>query len=90
MAESMLRILLRRALAGQHPRDAEELMEWLAATVRGWNADPTPFEWAGKRAQRRRRASERRHALGGSGACTRRPIPRRRRTRHFYGSVHAN
>jgi hypothetical protein len=90
MAESMLRILVRRALAGQHPQDAEQLMEWLAATARGWNADPTPFEWGGQRAQRRQRARERRHSLGGSGACTQRALPRRDRAAHGYGHFHAN
>jgi transposase len=74
MAESLLRILGRRALAGQHPQSAAEVMEWLAATVRGWNAAPTPFEWGGKRAERRQRARERRHRLGGSGAYARRPL----------------
>jgi hypothetical protein len=49
------------------------------AATRGWNQNPTPFVWGGKRAQWRRCARERRlHALGGSGACTRwRPIRRR-------------
>lgn len=79
MTESVQRILVWRALAGQHPQSAEEVMAWLAATVRGWNAAPTPFVWGGKRAQRRQRARERRHALGGSGGYTRRPIRRQRR-----------
>ena len=81
MAESVQRILVRRALDGQHPRGAPELMAWLGATVRGWNAAPTPFAWGGKRRQRRWRARQRRHrqhALGGSGALTHRPVPRRR------------
>lgn len=76
LAEAVQRILVRRALAGQHPTDAHELMDWLAATVRGWNADPTPFGWAGKRAARRRRAHQRRHPLGGSAGYTRRPLHR--------------
>jgi transposase len=76
MAESLLRIVSRRALTGQHPQNGAELMEWLGATVRGWNAAPTRFEWGGKRAERRRRARERRHKLGGSGAWSRRPVPR--------------
>lgn len=76
MAESIQRIVVRRALAGQHPESTEDLKDWLSATVRGWNAVPTPFEWGGKRAARRRRAWARRHALGGSGGCTRRPICR--------------
>jgi hypothetical protein len=33
------------------------------------NQEPTPFEWGGKRAQRRLRSHQRRHTLGGSGAC---------------------
>ncbi len=77
MAESVQRILSRRALAGQHPQNAQEVMAWLAATVAGWNAVPTPFIWGGKRQQRRWRARQRRHALGGSGALTARPITRR-------------
>lgn len=76
MAESIQRILVRRALSGQHPESAEELMSRLEATVKGWNRAPTPFEWGGKRAARRQRARERRHRQGGSGAYTRRRIPR--------------
>ena len=80
MTESIQRILVRRALEGQHPKQPEEIIEWLEATARGWNRDPTPFEWGGRRAARRERArKKRRHALGGSGACSRHPI--RRRTR---------
>ena len=82
LAESVQRILVRRALDGQHPQTAREVMAWLAAAVAGWNADPTPFVWGGKRAARRQRARERRHALGGSGGYTRRPIPRTRRPRY--------
>lgn len=78
MAESIQRIIVSRALNGQHPQSAAQVMAWLDATVRGWNADPTPFAWGGKRAARRARARTRRHALGGSGACTRRPIRRSR------------
>ncbi|MGH6691459.1 MAG: transposase [Gammaproteobacteria bacterium] len=76
LAESIQRIVVRRALTGQHPKTTEDLKDWLAATVRGWNTAPTPFEWGGKRAARRQRAHARRHALGGSGGCTRRPICR--------------
>ena len=90
MAESVQRILARRALDGQHPTSAEQVMGWLAAAVRGWNAAPTPFTWGGKRHQRRQRARQRRHArqavhpLGGSGAVTHRPLPRRRHRRSPY------
>ena len=71
MAESVQRILKRRALDGQHPRTPEEIIEGLEAAARGWNAAPTPFVWGGERRARRRRGRERRHRLGGSGACTR-------------------
>jgi hypothetical protein len=78
MAESIQRVLKRRALDGQHPKTPEEIIAWLEATARGWNRAPTPFVWGGKRQARRQRARERRHALGGSGAYTRRPLSRRR------------
>ena len=77
MAESIQRILVRRALAGQSPPGPDDLIDWLEATARGWNADPTPFVWAGKRHLRRERSRQRHHALGGSGACARRPIHQR-------------
>jgi DDE superfamily endonuclease len=66
MAESVQRILVRRALDGQHPQSQDELIAWLDDTVAGWNADPTPFVWHGKRFERRQRARQRR--LGGSPA----------------------
>ena len=78
LAESVQRILVRRALDGQHPTTAAEVMDWLTATVAGWNADPTPFGWGGARHARRQRARERRHALGGSGGYTRQPMRRSR------------
>lgn len=78
MAESVQRIIQRRSLEGQHPQSSQDVMDWLMAGVRGWNANPTSFEWGGKRMARRQRARERRHAVGGSDACTRRPIARRR------------
>jgi len=79
MTESVQRLLKRRALEGHHPTTPEQIIDWLEATARGWNRDPTAFEWDGKRAARRVRSRERRHALGGSGAWTRRPICRCRR-----------
>jgi hypothetical protein len=94
LAESIQRILVRRALDGQHPTAAAEIMAWLTDTVAGWNADPTPFAWGGKRAARRQRARERRHTLGGSGGYTRRPLPRRPHPRYHLpnanGNVHVN
>jgi hypothetical protein len=76
MAESMQRILKRRALEGRQPKTAEEISAWLEAAARGWNREPPPFVWGGKRKARRDRARQRRHALGGSGAYTRRPLRR--------------
>jgi hypothetical protein len=93
LTESIQRIIVRRALAGQHPQSAQEVLDWLAATVNGWNADPTPFVWGGRRAARRQRARERRHALGGSAGYTRRPIARRSHSpfeRYLNGKSHAN
>jgi hypothetical protein len=80
MAESMQRILKRRALDGQHPENPDEIITWFEQVASAWNRNPTPFEWGGKRATRRARSRQRRHALGGSGACTRRPIRRARCT----------
>lgn len=77
MTESMQRILGQRALAGQHPETPEQIIDWLETTAVAWNRAPTPFEWGGQRAVRRERARQRRHGLGGSGACTRRPVRRR-------------
>ena len=77
LAEAVQRILATRALAGQHPESALQVMDWLAAEVRGWNAHPTPFAWGGKRAARRQRARARRHALGAAAGYTHRPLPRR-------------
>ena len=78
MAESMQRILVQRGLAGQNPENPEQIISLLEGVAHGWNLDPTPFEWGGKRAARRQRSRLRRHALGGSGACTRRSIRRSR------------
>jgi len=79
LCESAQRIVVRRALRGQSPQSPEAIIASLEAVARGWNADPTPFVWGGKRAQRRQRARARReqHRLGGSGGFTRRPVRRR-------------
>ena len=77
MAESIQRVLKRRALSGQHPSDPEQIIAWFEAVVEHWNREPTPFEWGGKRKRRRERHRERRHRVGGSGAFTRKPLPRR-------------
>jgi hypothetical protein len=67
MAESVQRIIVRRALCGQHPKTSQEVIDWLQQTVDGWNEHPTPFVWNGKRRRRRERARLRRR-LGGSRA----------------------
>jgi hypothetical protein len=66
LAESLQRIIVRRALSGQHPQSPEEIITWLEDTVAAWNEDPTPFTSGGKRKERRERARQRR--LGGSAA----------------------
>jgi transposase len=77
MAESVQRIIVRRALAGQSPETPQQIIDALEATAQSWNREPTPFVWGGKRAARRQRSRQRRHALGGSGACTQRPVRQR-------------
>lgn len=76
MTESIQGILAHRALAGQHPHSPEDIMRWFEAVARHWNRAPTPFEWGGKRASRRQRTRQRRHALGRSGAWARRSVRR--------------
>jgi DDE superfamily endonuclease len=67
LAESIQRIIVRRALEGHHPQSQEELIAWLDDTVAGWNANPTPFAWHGKRYERRQRARRRRRANSPAG-----------------------
>lgn len=82
LAESMQRILKRRALAGQHPDTPAEIMAWFEAVAEQWNQAPTPFEWGGKRKRRRDRQRQRRHRVGGSGGYTRKPVARQTRGRY--------
>src|SRR5215217_1822005 len=51
-AESIERVLKRRALDGQHPHSPDEIGSWFEQTARAWNEQPTPFVWNGKRRQR--------------------------------------
>jgi hypothetical protein len=76
MAESIQRIVTRRALSGQHPKNPQEIIDGLEAVAHSWNQHPTPFVWGGKRVARRQRARLRRHGVGGSGALTFRPVGR--------------
>jgi hypothetical protein len=71
LAESIQRIIVRRALDGHHPQSQDELITWLDDTVAGWNASPTPFTWHDKRYERRVRARLRRR--GGPSAAPTRP-----------------
>jgi hypothetical protein len=43
MTESVQRIIVRRALGGQHPQTVGQIITWLEETVTGWNRHPTPF-----------------------------------------------
>lgn len=76
MTESIQGLLAQRALAGQQPQTPHEIIDWLEVVAHHWNQTPTPFVWGGKRAVRRNRSRQRRHALAGSGAWTYRPIRR--------------
>jgi hypothetical protein len=84
MAESLQRILKRRALDGQHPQSPWQIIGWLEAVAAHWNQDPTPFVWGGKRYRRRERQRNRRHRQGGSGAYTCRPVRRRKPPSYGY------
>lgn len=92
MTESIQGIIERRALNGQTLETSQDIIEALEATVRGWNQNPTPFVWGGKRAARRDRALKRRETLAGSGACVQRIRPRISKIRKFlnYADVHDN
>src|SRR3954468_17686847 len=43
MAESIERVLKRRALDGQHPHSPKEIGSWFEQTAQRWNEQPTPF-----------------------------------------------
>ena len=78
-AESIERVLKRRARDGQHPPSPKEIGSWFEQTAQRWNEQPTPFVWNGKRRQRRRRSGgDQTHRLGGSGARTHKPLRRSR------------
>jgi transposase len=90
MAESIQRILKRRALDGQYPHSAAEIGDWFEQTAQAWNQHPTPFLWNGKRQQRRRKQLGDKHPIGGSAAHTQHPIftrPRRRKKWHVPSQV---
>jgi hypothetical protein len=68
MAESIQRVLKRRALDGEHPTNPDEIISRFESVAKHWNVAPTPFVWGSKRAARRKRQRERRHAVGGFGS----------------------
>jgi hypothetical protein len=80
MAESIQRLLKRRALDGQQPQSPAEIGAWFEQTARAWNQRPTPFAWDGKRRQRRRTRPGGGHPVGGSAAQTQQPLSRHRRS----------
>jgi hypothetical protein len=84
MAESIQRILKRRALGGQQPQNPAEIGAWFEQTAESWNRQPTPFVWNGRRRQRRRRRSGEGHPAGGSAALTHRALPRHTRAHQKY------
>jgi transposase len=85
MAESIQRILKRRALEGQHPQSPAEIGGWFEQTARAWNRQPTPFSWNGKRRQRRRKRPGDGHPIGGSGAHAQYPVsPHRHRRQEWH------
>src|SRR5258708_34401930 len=67
MAESIQRILVRRALSGQSPQNAQEVIDWLEQSVSGWDEHARPVVWNGKRRRQPKRTRLRR--LGGSGVA---------------------
>ena len=66
MAESVQRILLGRALSGQHPTTAVEVITWLEETVAGCAAPTHPLSGTASGFGATRPARQRR--LGGSAA----------------------
>lgn len=76
MAESIQRLLKRRALDGTYPTSVSEIIEALESVAHHWNAHPTPFVWAGKRKARRHRAFLKRHPVGASASVAKRPVCR--------------
>jgi hypothetical protein len=84
MADSVHRIIKRRALQVHHVYDVEILKDWFRDTIEGWNRHPTPFVWGGKRHAVRDRAYTRQHRLGGSGATTPYVLAGRIRSVRYY------
>jgi DDE superfamily endonuclease len=88
MAESIQRLVKRRALDGTYPTSPQHIIQAFEAVAAHWNKRPTPFVWAGKRKARRDRAALKRHRLGASGAATVRPSRRRFLSRWSWQPTH--
>jgi hypothetical protein len=88
MAESIQRLLKRRALDGQYLDSPQRIIYALEAVARHWNTQSTPFVWAGKRKARRDRAALKRHRIGASGAATIRPSRHRFLSRSAWQPTH--
>lgn len=88
MAESVQRLLKRRALDGTYPTSPQQIIQTFEAVAAHWNRHPTPFVWAGKRHARRDRAALKRHRLGASGAAIARPSRRRFLSRWAWQPTH--
>ena len=88
MAESVQRLLKRRALDGTYPRSTDVIIHAFEAVAAHWNTLPTPFVWAGKRKARRDRAAVKRHRLGASGAAAVRPPRHRLLSRSAWQPTH--
>lgn len=89
MAESIQRILKRRALDGFHPQNLESIIQRLEAVARGWNQNPTPFVWNGKRRKRRQQQRQKRlYPLGASGAASKQTIERLNKWRRSQQLTH--
>jgi hypothetical protein len=81
MAESIQRLLKRRALDGQAYASPQHLIHALEAVAAHWNRHPTPLVWSGKRRQRRRTAALPTFSLPASGAAATRSV------RAFYATL---
>ena len=64
MTESIQRVLKRRSLDGARPANPDDIIARFEMVARHGNRNPTPFVLGGKRAARRKRQRECRHAVG--------------------------
>jgi len=81
MAESIQRLLKRRALDGQSYASPQAIIHALEAVAAHWNQHPTPFIGSGQRRERRRTATLPTYSLPASGASAARSV------RAFYATL---